>query len=247
MFCEERGMEPYQRRVDEVLTALDTRAAGLSEGEATERLARYGRNELQAERPVPAWKTVLAQFTDVLVLLLIVAVLVSAALWLYEGASGLPYESLAILAIVLLNAVIGYVQQARAEEAIAALRRMTAAQATVLRDGERRGVPAAELVPGDIILIEEGDTIPADARLIQSIALQTAEAALTGESLPVAKEVAPIPGEVALGDLHNMVFSGTIATYGRGRAIVTATGMRTAMGRIAGMLHGAGTETTPLQ
>ena len=161
----------------------------------------------------------------------------------YEGASGLPYESLAILAIVLLNAVIGYVQQARAEEAVAALRGMTAAQATVLRDGERRSVPAVELVPGDIILIEEGDTIPADARLIQSVALQTAEAALTGESLPVAKDIAAISQEVALGDRHNTVFSGTIATYGRGRAVVTATGMRTAMGRIAGMLHGAESET----
>ena len=116
---------------------------------------------------------------------------------------------------------------------------MSAAQATVVRDGERSSIPAAELVPGDIILIEEGDTIPADARVIQSTALQTAEAALTGESLPVPKDTAPIAEEAGLGDRANMVFSGTAATYGRGRAVVTATGMRTEMGRIAGMLQAA--------
>ena len=124
---------------------------------------------------------------------------------------------------------------------------MSAAHANVIRDGERQSIPAAELVPGDIILIEEGDTIPADARLIQSTALQTAEAALTGESLPVSKDIAPITEEAGLGDRHNMIFSGTAATYGRGRAVVTATGMQTEMGRIAGMLKEAPDETTPLQ
>ncbi|MGB5196496.1 MAG: HAD-IC family P-type ATPase, partial [Candidatus Deferrimicrobium sp.] len=122
-----------------------------------------------------------------------------------------------------------------------------AAQATVLRDGERQGVPAAEIVPGDILLVEEGDTVPADARLIHSTALQTAEAALTGESLPVSKDTDPIPEEAGLGDRHNTIFSGTTATYGRGRAVVTATGMRTEMGRIAGMLKATRDEPTPLQ
>ncbi|MFL5107381.1 MAG: cation-translocating P-type ATPase, partial [Xanthobacteraceae bacterium] len=124
---------------------------------------------------------------------------------------------------------------------------MSAAHATVIRDGVRQSIPAAELVPGDIILVEEGDTVPADARLIQSTALQTAEAALTGESLPVSKDMAPITGEAGLGDRRNMIFSGTAATYGRGRAVVTATGMQTQMGRIARMLKGAADETTPLQ
>ena len=120
--------------------------------------------------------------------------MVSAGLWLYERDTALPYEAIAILAIVLLNALMGYVQEARAEQAVAALRQMSAAQASVIRDGEPQSVPAAELVPGDIILIEEGDTIPADARLIQSTALQTAEAALTGESLPVVEGLAPDRG-----------------------------------------------------
>ena len=122
---------------------------------------------------------------------------------------------------------------------MAALRQMSAAHAHVIRDGERQSIPATEVVPGDIILIEEGDTVPADARLIHSTALQTAEAALTGESLPVSKDIAPITEEVGLGDRHNMIFSGTAATYGRGKAVVTATGMQTQMGRIAGMLKEA--------
>ena len=138
-------------------------------------------------------------------------------------------------------------QESRAEAAVAALRAMSADEATVIRDGERGHVPAAEIVPGDIILIEEGDTIPADARLFQSTALQTAEAALTGESLPVSKEIVPVAEEAGIGDRHNMIFSGTAATYGRGKAVVIATGMQTEMGRIAGMLKEAPDETTPMQ
>jgi len=142
---------------------------------------------------------------------------------------------------------MGFIQETRAEAAVAALRAMSADAATVLRDGQRLRVPAAELVPGDVVLIEEGDTIPADARVAQSAALQTAEAALTGESLPVDKDTAPIPDEVTIGDRRNMVFSGTSATYGRGTAVVTATGMSTEMGRIAGLLRETRSESTPLQ
>jgi Ca2+-transporting ATPase len=240
--------DAYRQPVDEVLAALDTDAhRGLSATEATARLERYGRNELTAEEPVPAWRKFLAQFQDVLVILLLVATLISAGLWLYERESSLPYEAIAIFAVVLLNAIMGYIQQSRAEEAVAALRQISAAHANVVRDGERRSIAAAEVVPGDIILIEEGDTIPADARLVQSTALQTAEAALTGESLPVSKDIAPISEEVGLGDRDNMIFSGTAATYGRGKAVVIATGMQTQMGRIAGMLKEAPEETTPLQ
>jgi len=239
---------PYRQPAEAVLAALATDAhAGLSEAEARARLERYGRNELAAEKPVPAWRKLLAQFKDPLVVLLLAATLISAGLWFIERESALPYEAMAIFAIVLLNAAMGYIQQARAEQAIAALRRMSAAQASAIRGGERRSLPAAELVPGDIILIEEGDTIPADARLIQATALHTAEAALTGESLPVTKTTAAIVEEAPLGDQDNMVFSGTAATYGRGRAAVTATGPRTQTGRIAGMLKAAPEETTPLQ
>jgi Ca2+-transporting ATPase len=240
--------DSYQQSIDELLAALETDArSGLSQDEAQKRFVRYGKNELAAEESVPTWRKFLGQFTDVLVVVLLVAALISAGLWLYEGHSALPYEAIAIFAIVLLNAIMGYVQQARAEQAVAALRQISAAHANVVRDGVRHSIPATGLVPGDIVLVEEGDTIPADARLIESIALQTAEAALTGESLPASKDSAPITKEVALGDRHNMVFSGTAATYGRGRGVVTATGMQTQMGRIAGMLRGAPDETTPLQ
>jgi Ca2+-transporting ATPase len=238
----------YQQPVDEVLAALGTDGRrGLSQGEARARLEKYGRNELTAEKPAPWWKRFLAQFQNVLVILLLVATAISVGLWLYEPESALPYEGMAIFVVVLLNAVMGYIQESRAEQAVAALRQMSAAHANVMRDGERQNIAAADVVPGDIILIEEGDTIPADARLIHSTALQTAEAALTGESLPVSKDTASIAEEVGLGDRDNMIFSGTVATYGRGRGVVTATGMETQMGRIAGMLKEAPTENTPLQ
>jgi Ca2+-transporting ATPase len=245
---EPGGMAPHRQTVEGVLAALGTDAgSGLGARQAKERLERYGRNELAAERPVPAWRKFLGQFTDALVILLLVAALVSAGLWLYEREAALPYEALAIFAIVLLNAIMGYVQEARAEQAVAALRQMSATHASVIRDGERQSIPARNLVPGDIILVEEGDTVPADARLIQTTALQTAEAALTGESLPVSKDIAAIAQDVGLGGRHNMIFSGTAATYGRGRAVVTATGMHTEMGRIAGMLQETPEEATPLQ
>jgi Ca2+-transporting ATPase len=238
----------YRRPADDVVAALATDARrGLTEEEARARLHRHGPNELAAEQPVPAWRKFLAQFRDVLVILLLVAAGISGALWVYEREAALPYEAMAILAVVLLNAVMGYIQQSRAERAVAALRQMSAAHASVVRDGARRRVPATEIVPGDVILVEEGDTVPADARLIDEAALQTAEAALTGESLPVAKDTRPIHEEVGLGDRHNMVFSGTAATYGHGRGVVVATGMQTEMGRIAGMLKEAPAETTPLQ
>ena len=240
--------EPYRLAAGEVLSALATDARlGLSEAEARARLQSYGRNELTAEKPVPAWRKFLAQFQDVLVILLLVAAVISAGLWLYELESALPYEALAILAVVLLNAVMGYIQQSRAEKAMTALRQMSAAHANVVRGGARQSIAAAEVVPGDIIFIEEGDTIPADARLIRSTALHTAEAALTGESLPVSKDSAPIPEETGIGDRDNMIFSGTAASYGHGEAVVVATGMQTQMGRIAGMLKEAPEETTPLQ
>jgi Ca2+-transporting ATPase len=238
----------YRQRVEDLCHALGTDdRQGLTDEEAKSRLQRNGRNELAAEKPVPAWRRFLAQFQDVLVILLLVATAISAGLWAYERDAVLPYEAIAIFAVVLLNATMGFIQESRAEAAVAALRAMSADDAAVIRGGERRSIPAIEIVPGDIVLIEEGDTIPADARVIESAALQTAEAALTGESLPVTKDAAPIVDEVPLGDRHNMVFSGTAATYGHGKALVTATGMRTEMGRIAGLLKETPDEATPLQ
>lgn len=148
------GVNAFKGTVDDVLARLETdRQSGLTHQQATDRLRLYGRNELTAEAPVQAWRTFLAQFSDVLVILLIIAALVSAALWLIEHDAALPYEAIAIFAIVLLNAVMGYLQQSRAEKAVAALRQMSAAQAKVIRDGERQSVPAAEIVPGDVIVI----------------------------------------------------------------------------------------------
>lgn len=241
-------MAAYRLSPDAVIEALGSSAQrGLSTDDARARLERDGPNELTTTRPVPAWRKVLAQLSDPLVILLLIATAVSLALWVVQGRSDLPYEAIAILAIVAFNAGMGLMQQARAEQSVAELRKMSAARARVIRDGEQHEIPAAEVVPGDIIQLEEGDTVPADGRLIQSVALQTSEAALTGESLPEAKEPETIVGEAAIGDRQNMVFSGTTVTYGRGRAVVTATGMKTQMGQIAGMLEQAPPETTPLQ
>jgi Ca2+-transporting ATPase len=246
------GMEivtnAHELTVAEVVSALATDAErGLSSQEARSRRAAVGPNELDSAPPIPAWRRFVAQFKDVLVLLLLVATAVSVATWWYEHSEPLPYEAIAIFAIVLLNATMGFVQEARAGAAVAALRAMSADKATVVRDGQRERIPATELVPGDVLLIEEGDTIPADARIVHSSALHTAEAALTGESLPVSKDAEVIAGDAALGDRSNMVFNGTSASYGRATAVVTATGMRTEMGRIAGMLSAAPAPSTPLQ
>jgi Ca2+-transporting ATPase len=238
----------YRQRVEDVVGALETdEHRGLNDDDARSRLERYGPNELAAEKAVPAWRRFVAQFKDALVILLLVATAISAGLWALERDAALPYEAIAIFAVVLLNATMSYVQESRAEAAVAALRAMSAADAAVIRSGERRSIPASDIVPGDIILIEEGDTIPADARVIESTALQTAEAALTGESLPVTKDTQVIEDDAPLGDRHNMVFSGTAATYGHGKAIVTATAMRTEIGRIAGLLKETADEATPLQ
>jgi Ca2+-transporting ATPase len=238
----------FLQPVADVLAALGTDARrGLASEAARSRLERYGRNELATEPPAPAWRRFLAQFQESLVVILLIATAISAALWAIERDAALPYEAIAIFAVVLLNATLGYVQEARAEAAVAALHAMSAASATVIRDGTRRTIPSTDIVPGDVILIEEGDTIPADARVIESASLQTAEAALTGESVPVTKDPNPLDHEVPLGDRGNMVFSGTAATYGHGTAVVTATGMQTEMGRIAGLLERTADESTPLQ
>jgi P-type Ca2+ transporter type 2C len=238
----------YQQPADAVIATLGSDAAhGLTNAEVQRRGAQYGPNELRAEAPIPAWRKFLAQFQDVLIMLLMIAAAISLAVWWYEGAEGLPYEALVIVAIVLFNGILGYAQEARAERSVAALMAMSAAEASVMRDGRPQRVPASALVPGDIMLIEAGDTIAADGRLIHSVALQIAEAALTGESLPVSKQIDPLPDDISIGDRVNSVFSGTAASYGRGRAVVTATGMQTEMGKIAGLLRETKSDPTPLQ
>ena len=242
------GGDWHARPIGAVLASFGTDGArGLAGVEARRRLARDGPNELKGEPPVPAWRRFAAQFRSVLVLLLLAATAISLALWFVERDAALPYDAIAILAIVLLNASLGFVQEARAEQAVAALRSMAAAEATVIRDGEAARVPARDLVAGDLVRVEEGDTVPADARVLESTVLQVAEASLTGESLPVDKRTEPLEADTALADRTNMLFSGTTVTYGRGRAVVVATGMRSEMGRVAGMLDATTVEATPLQ
>ncbi len=239
---------PHELAIAEVAAAFGADLEhGLSESEAAARLARGGRNELVGRPPVPGWLRFLAQFRDLLVVLLLVATAISLALWALERETALPFEAFAIFAVVLFNATLGFVQERRAEAALAELEKLSADEAQVVRGGEVRRIPAADLVSGDLLLLEEGDTVPADARLFEAVALQTAEAALTGESLPVAKAVDPLPGPASLGDRHNMVWSGTAVTCGHGRALVTATGMATEVGRIAGLLGETRDEPTPLQ
>ncbi len=239
---------PHSHDVTTVAEALDTDAvAGLAPDEAAARLGREGPNELREAPPVPRWRRFLRQFADPLVALLLAATAISALVWLLEGAHGLPIEAIAILAIVLLNAVLGYVQEARAEQAVAALRAMTELTATVVRGGRSATVPAREVVPGDLMLLEAGDAISADGRLVREISLSTAEGALTGESEPVEKRIEPVERDLAVGDRTDMVFRGTVVTYGRGAAIVTATGMQTELGTIAGLLEMVEEPETPLQ
>jgi len=232
----------HQWEVAEVVQRLGTDAArGLTEAEARRRLAEYGPNELQAAHRLSPWALLGAQFKNVLILILLVAVLLSAFL-------GHGLEAIVIAVIVLFAVLLGFVQEYRAERAIEALRQLAAPTATVLREGEERTVPAREVVPGDVILLRAGDKVPADGRLIEAVNLQLEESALTGESVPVEKHTAPLAeGEVAVTDRRNMVYAGTAATYGRGRAVVVATGMRTEFGQIAQLLQTVETSPTPLQ
>jgi Ca2+-transporting ATPase len=180
-------------------------------------------------------------------LLLVAATAVSFVAWAIEGKRAVPYEALVILFIVIANAVLGWVQEARAEAAVAALRKMTALRATVVRDGVRTVVDAEELVPGDLLVVGEGAMVPADARVVHAVSLRTIESALTGESEPVSKQVEPVAADAVAADRTNMLFAGTAVAFGHGRAVVTATAMRTEIGRIAGLVAATEEGRTPLQ
>ena len=240
--------DPSLLDATQVARTLDSDpSTGLTAAEAAARLARLGANRLDAEHAVPAWRKLLDQFADPLIYLLLGAIVVSVIAWAVEGAPGVPIEAVVIGAIVLANGVLGFVQERQAEQAVAALQRMAAPTASVVRDGRERSIGAEEVVPGDILVLREGDAVSADGRLLRSAALTVAEASLTGESEPVLKEGTTLTEPAPLGDRLNMVFSGTAVTRGRGRAVVTATGMKTEMGRIAGLLGSTEEERTPLQ
>jgi len=232
---------------DVVRSLQSDTAIGLTSAEAAARLARFGGNRLDATAQVPWWRKLLGQLADPLIYLLGGAVAVSMIAWLSEGGRGVPIEAIVISGIVVANAVLGFLQERQAERAVAALRRMAAPTARVIRDGAETPTPSDELVPGDIMLLGEGDAVSADGRLLAAASLMIAEAPLTGESEPVLKQVATLPATAPLADRVDMVFSGTAVTRGRGRAVITATGMRTEIGRIAELLGRTHEERTPLQ
>ncbi|MEO7840701.1 MAG: HAD-IC family P-type ATPase, partial [Anaerolineales bacterium] len=236
-----KQQEWHTQTAEQVLDHLQVQANGLTSEEAKRRLEHYGHNQL-TEAPRPTFLQMLwEQLNNFVVILLIVASVISALLGDYV-------EAAAIMAIVVLNSILGIVQERRAEEALAALKKLAAPDAQVIRDGRRQSIPASELIPGDIVFLEAGNFIPADIRLLEAINLRVEEASLTGESLAVQKNAATVlDRNVPLGDRKNTAFMGTLVSYGRGRGVVTSTGMHTQLGLIATLLQNVETEETPLQ
>ena len=235
----------YAQTADQVLSDLKSGPEGLSAAQAESRLAEYGPNRLREAPKATLLQRFLQQLRDPMLLILMAAAAVSAVT---NYLSHEPFtEVLIILAVVLLNAALGVIQESKAEAAIEALQTMTAATSKVLRDGAVAELESSSLVPGDVVLLEAGDAVPADGRLLTCASLQIEEAALTGESVPSAKSTDPLTGDVSLGDRRNMAYMGSTVSYGRGRMVVTATGMDTEMGKIAGVLARTEQEETPLQ
>ena len=231
----------YRLTADEALRETGSNSRGLTEQEAGQRMAEHGPNELAEVGRKSPWSILAEQFTSLLIVILIIAAIASAALDDYKDA-------IAIMAIVILNALLGFRQEYRAEKTMSALRKLATPVVRLRRDGQVREVPARELVPGDIVLMEAGNLVPADCRLIESSSLRVQESALTGESEPVEKTAKPLfQAEIPLADRLNMLFMGTAAAYGRAEAVVVATGMDTELGNIAGMIQGVEREPTPLQ
>lgn len=233
-------MDMYQMSKEEVLSKLHTKEEGLDGREAGRRQETYGYNELADVEKKPVWRIFLEQFKDFLVLILIAAALVSGILGDWESAG-------VIFLVIIMNAVLGTIQHTKAEKSLSALKKLSGPHAKVLRDGAVTLLPSREVVPGDILVMEAGDYVPADGRILMSASLKADESALTGESLSVEKKDMEIPKEVVLGDRVNMLFSGSFITYGRGTVVVTATGMETEVGRIAALLKSTKEHETPLQ
>ena len=235
-------MTPHNTPQEDLLKELRTSLeAGLSSQEAQQRLGQYGENKLAEKKKKTNLQRFLEQFKDAMIIILLLAAAVSFVVACFGHDPMEFFEPLLILLIVVLNAVLGMVQEAKAEKALDALKNMSAPHARVLRDGKEQVIDAAQLVPGDVIRLEAGDFIPADARLLKSVSLKSEESALTGESVPSEKDAAALVEEKApLGDRSNMVFSGCSVTYGTATAVVTGTGMNTEMGKIAGLLEEIG-------
>ena len=242
-------MTPYSQNKNELLNTLNTNEiAGLSSADVLVRKEKYGANKLKEKKKKTTMQRFLDQFKDAMIIILIAAAVISFIVVCVEQNWGELFEPLLILLIVILNAVMGVYQEGKAEKALDALKSMSAPHARVIRDGEEQVIDAAELVPGDIIKLEAGDFVPADARLLYSAGLKSEESALTGESVPSEKDyLAEVKEDAALGDRHNMVYSGCSVSYGTATAVVTATGMDTEMGKIANLLDNEEEGQTPLQ
>jgi Ca2+-transporting ATPase len=240
-------MIPHHDSLSEILKQLGVDPeAGLSAEEATLRLESHGENRLREEKKKGNFRRFLEQFKDIMIIILMVAAVVSFAVSFYEGEGFI--EPVLIILIVVLNAIIGVVQESKAEKALEALKRLSVPHARVLRDGEESIIESTGLVPGDIVLVEAGDFVPADCRIVSCASLKVEESALTGESVPSEKNAeTTVSRDAPLGDRHNMIFSGCGVSYGRTKALVTATGMDTEMGKIAGLLAGEKEGSTPLQ
>ncbi|AMB98753.1 ATPase [Aerococcus urinaehominis] len=233
----------HARDIEEVTSQLNSSVEGLTHSEAKARLDKYGPNELKEGERKTTLQKFIDQFKDAMIIILLIAAALSVIL---EGAEGMV-DAIIILAVVLINAIMGVIQENKAEDAINALKEMSSPSANVRRDGHIEAVDSREIVPGDVVVLEAGDVVPADLRLFEANSLQIEEAALTGESVPVTKNLASVSSDAGIGDRTNMAFSSTNVTYGRGAGIVTATGMETEVGNIAEMLEQAETKKTPLQ
>ena len=248
-------MKEYLKKSKDVLSELSTSENGLSAAEAAKRLEQNGKNKLAEGKKESLFHRFLKQLAEPMTIILIVAAIISAGVEIYNGISlnhwEFPADVVIIMAVVLINAILGVFQESKAEKAIEALQEIAAAQSKVIRDGHQISVRSEDLVVGDIIVLEAGDAVPADARIIECASMKIEEAALTGESVPVTKQEETLEaganGDVALGDRKNMVFMGSTVVYGRGKAVVTATGMDTEMGKIADALANAEEGKTPLQ
>jgi Ca2+-transporting ATPase len=235
----------HSKTVDDVLDELHTDPVGLTEKEVEDRLEKYGPNELQERKGTSAFQIFLSQFKDIFVIMLLIAMAISFATAYYEGES--QTDTMTITAIVVLNAVVGFVQEYRSEKAMEAMRKLTAPKARLMRDGREVMVSAKDVVPGDIVLLEAGDRVPADCRLIEIVDLRTSEAVLTGESTQVDKKIDAVAEAAPVAERKNMIFMATHVTYGRGKAVVTSTGMETEFGKIAEMVQTVETMETPLK
>ncbi len=236
----EKQQNYHEMKAEEVISTLKTSTNGLSAKDAEERLEKNGPNELKEKKKISPWKIFIRQFTSFMVMILIFAIIVSAAI-------GEFLDAIVISVIVILNGIFGFIQEFKAEKAIEALRKLTALKARVIRDGEVHEIDSRDLVPGDLILLTTGSKIPADARLIEAVALQADESSLTGESVPTRKEIDSLEGDIPITDRKNMVYMGTTVTKGRGKAVIASTGMNTEVGKIAEMVQEADEKTTPLQ